>query len=95
MNVAEIITLTSLVWTSAVIGVLTLSVVTMRAFGTRNEPKSVLNQQVSVEDHHLVTAESNVISLSDYRAKKLAKEALLTSKVDGKATRIIYPLKKH
>ncbi len=97
MNVVEIIFLMSLAMTSCL---LMLSAVAKGKFGSKykqSSDKRTLTDNMATayaEIHDSVVAESNVVSLAEYRARKAAQTNALALKVNEKETRIIYPLKK-
>ncbi len=97
MNIGEVVIIMSFMWVSIVLSVLTLRVVTKRKMDTEYEEQIALSLPVaepSMTNHDLVMIESNVVSMSNYRARKIAKQVQSASKVHGKETRIIYALKK-
>jgi len=99
VTINEIVILMSLAEASVVIGVLTFYLITKSKFDTKYKEDSELSfalvdkAEAYKISNNSVMAETNVVSMIDYRARKMAEEIPLTSKVIGKETRIIYPLK--
>ena len=97
MNVVEIVFLMSLAMTSCL---LMLSAITKSKYGSKykqsSDKRTLMDNMTAayVETHDSVKAESNVVCMVEYRARKAAQTNALALKVNEKETRIIYPLKK-
>ncbi len=100
MNIAEIVMLTSLTWATVIIGVLTLRGMKESKLSDKYNQKLELSLSMAnranrnIESHDSLLTANNVVSMSDFLARKNAKQPQSTQKLHGKETRIIYPLKK-
>ncbi len=100
MNIAEIVMLTSIAWVSVIAGVLSLRAMSESKWSNKHNQKLELSlsmakrTNLNMESHDSVLTATNVVSMSDFLARKNATQPQSTQKIHSKETRIIYPLKK-